>query len=414
MRALTSVFTVVAVALAAHGCGSDSGVDPPEPRTVDPTSAAIRAAVQSNESVALKLHSVLRAEPGNLFYSPLSIEAVLGMLYAGSDGDTATQIGEVLDVADDPRELHEGLGALLADLAGARDDRRYTLSLANRLWAVDGLHSSQDFIDTTRVAYDAPMELVSFDDPERVRGDINAWVDDQTHGKISELLREGQITRNTVMAIVNAIYFQGDWAKAFDPELTEAGTFHRADGSSVQAHMMQTPKIQLRAAHDAQGTLVELPYRGSDIVFLAYVGDVVPNDLTTFETSLEARTLNALIDALSEEERVVIMPRFSLRSRLDLIPTFKALGVVDLFDPGRANLTKIDPNSALYVNPFVHEATVEVDEKGTVAAAATAAGLTRKSSPRPILLDHPFLFFIRDTLTGAILFAGRVADPTVE
>lgn len=413
MRTLTSVFIGLTLTLSAFGCGSDSG-DQPRPRSVDPKSAAIRAAVQSNESVALKLHSVLREQPGNLFYSPLSIEAVLGMLYAGSDGETATQIGKVLDVVDDPQELHRGLGELLADLAEARTNRGYTLSLANRLWAVDGLHSSKDFIETTRDLYDAPMELADFGDPEHVRKDINSWVDELTQGKIGELLRTGQITSDTVMAVVNAIYFKGEWAKAFDPERTRSGTFQRSDGTSVQTQMMQTPMTKLRVAHDAQGTLIELPYRGDDIAFLAYLGDVVPNDLSTFEANLDADVLDALVEALSEAERVVIMPRFSLRSRLDLIPTFKALGVTDLFDAGLANLKKIDPQPGLYVDPFVHEATVQVDEKGTVAAAATAAGVTRKSAAPTIVLDHPFLFFIRDQLTGAILFTGRVADPTAE
>jgi serpin B len=361
----------------------------------------------------LKLHSVLREQPGNLFYSPLSIEAVLGMLYAGSDGDTATQIGQVLDVVDDPQDLHRGLGDLLADLAGARKNRGYTLSLANRLWAADGLDSSPDFIETTRELYDAPMELADYGDPERVREDINAWVDDRTEGKIDELLKKGQLTSLTVMAVVNAIYFKADWAKAFDPKLTQRQPFYRADGTDVQAQMMTLPKTKLRISFDAQGTFLELPYRGDDVSFLAYV-PAVPSDLEKFEASLEPSTLSRLVQTLNSVESMVWMPRFSLRSRIDLIPILRALGVVDLFDASLANLSKIDAARGLYVDPFVHEATVQVDERGTVAAAATAAGVTEKSALGIVALDHPFLFFIRDNLTGAILFIGRVADPTAE
>jgi serine protease inhibitor len=412
MRTATFGFVLASFALASFGCSSGSdGGGKPAPRTVDPKSAEIRAAVQSNAAVALKLHSVLRKQPGNLFYSPLSIEAVLGMLYAGTDGDTATQIGELLDVVEDPQALHDGLGELLADLSGARKDRGYTLSLANRLWAAAGLDSSPDFIETTRDLYDAPMELADYSDPERVREDINEWVDGGTEGKIGELLKPGQLTVRTVMTVVNAIYFKADWANGFDPKLTSQGIFYRADGAEVQVPMMTLRKTKLRASSDAQGTLLELPYQGADIAFLAYVPDVL-GDLENLEASLEASTLSTLIERFDDTETLVSMPRFSLRSRFDLIPTLKELGVVDLFDPNLANLTKIDTSGDLYVDPFVHEATVQVDESGTVAAAATAAGVTRKSGPPTILLDHPFLFFIRDNLTGAILFIGRVADPT--
>jgi serpin B len=400
------------IALAALGCGSD---DPPKPapRTVDPTSAAIHAAVRSNASVALKLHSALREQPGNLFYSPISIEAVLGMLYAGSDGETATQIGAVLDVGDDPHELHEGLGALLEDLAGDRADRGYTLSLASRLWAAPGLDSSADFVDTTRELYRAPMESANYADPEKVRRDINRWVDSQTDSKIPELLRAGDISERTVMTVVNAIYLKADWASAFDPKKTIPGTFQRADSSTVSVQMMTLPKTELRVGYVGEDQVVELPYRGGDISFIACVPQT-PTGLPDLEASLEHMDLTDVVAALSKDERTVRMPRFSMRSHLDLIPTLQTLGVVDLFDQSLADLTKIDTTRGLFVHPFVHEATVQVDEAGTVAAAATAAAVAEKSAAPIIQLDRPFLFFIRDNLTGAILFAGRVADPTAE
>jgi serpin B len=411
MRAPVYRVSLIVIALAAISCGSDSGKL--EPRKVDPNSAAIRAAVQSNEAVALKLHSVLREQPGNLFYSPLSIEAVLGMLYAGSDGETAAQIGKVLDVVSDPNELHAGLGELLGDLAGERTNRGYTLSLANRLWAADGLDSSEDFIETTRDVYDAPMELADYGDPERVREDINDWVDERTAGKISELLKEGQLTPLTVMTVVNAIYFKADWAKAFDPTLTSRRALHRADGTDVNVQMMTLRETKLRTSHDDKSSFLELRYRGDDISFLAYVPDV-PDDLERFEEALDAAALSMLIDGLHDTKAMVSMPRFSLRSRFDLIPTLRALGIVDLFDDGVANLSKIDASRDLFVAPFIHEATVQVDEQGTVAAAATAAGAAERSAPLTVMLDRPFIFFIRDNLTGAILFTGRVADPTAE
>lgn len=423
MRSRTSAarWFATGFALAALSCGSDAAA-PPTPRSVDPNSAAIHAAVQSNEAVASKLHGVLRKQPGNLFYSPISIEAVLGMLYAGAAGNTAAQIGAVLDVKGDPQALHTGLGALIEDLAGEQTNRPYTLSLANRLWAAQGLDSSRDFVDTTRDVYRAPMQAANFADPEHVRAEINRWVATQTADKIPELLEAGQITRDTRMTVVNAIYFKAEWAQAFDPTLTRPRTFHRPGSADVTVDMMQTPESVLRAAWLENARWVELPYRGGDISLLACLPDAfatppgeVPPKLEDIEATLDADAISEVVSKLSlTDDLVVEMPRFSLRLRLDLVPIFRALGVVDLFDENLANLSKIAAREQLYVDPFVHEATVEVDERGTVAAAATAAVTKRVSAKLPFTFDHPFLFFIRDNLTGAILFTGRVMDPTAK
>jgi serpin B len=403
--------------LAAFGCASDPV--PAVKRNVDASSQSIRAAVHSNASVAAKLASALRDQPGNLFYSPLSIEAVSGMLFAGAAGNTAAQLGALLDAQDDPAALHKGLGALLEDLS--QQHAQYTLSVANRLWAAPGLMSSQAFVDTTRDDYDAPTELANFGEaPDAARAKINAWVSEQTAEKIPELLKEGQVTRDTVMAVVNAIYFKADWAKAFDVALTRSEPFHRADASDVSVEMMSTPKSKLRTKLDGTARWIELPYRTGDVSFLAYTKERPfgtqgpPASVQALQADLDSVDLDEVVASLTEAELVVQMPRFSLRSRIDLVAVFQQLGVTDLFDPERADLTNISAAGGVWVSPFVHEAAVWVDELGTVAAAATAAVATRTSAPLPIRFDHPFLFVIRDNLTGAILFSGRVADPTAD
>ena len=161
---------LASLALSWLSCASES--EGAVERTVDASSQPIRAAVHSNLSVANKLAHALRDEPGNLFYSPLSIEAVAGMLFAGAAGDTAAQLGVLLDAERDPAALHEGLGALLADLS--RQHPQYELSVANRLWALGELKSSQAFIDITRDDYNAPIESTDFADPEAARAEINA------------------------------------------------------------------------------------------------------------------------------------------------------------------------------------------------------------------------------------------------
>lgn len=392
--------------VAALGCSSEPAIE----RNVDVSSEPIRAAVHSNAAVASKLSAALRDQPGNLFYSPLSIEAVSGMLFAGAAANTAAELGEFLDASGDPAALHKGLGALLADLS--QEHAQYTLSIANRLWTAPGLDSSPTFIAVTREDYKAPTEALTFsDDPEAARAKINHWVSDHTAGKIDELLKAGQIRTQTVMAIVNAIYFKADWAKAFDVSLTRTDSFHRADGTDVSVQMMSTPKTKLRTAAVDSGIWIELPYRSGEVSFLAYTATAL-QDVQTLQAYVDAVDLGEVVAGFSESELILQMPRFSVRSRLDLVPVLEQLGVKDLFDPARADLSNISAAGGLVVDPFIHEAAVWVDEQGTVAAAATAAGVLRHSGPRTVRIDHPFVFLIRDNLTGAILFSGRVADPS--
>lgn len=397
--------------VAAVGCGSeDAAVE----RNVDASSWPIRTAVHSNVSIADKLAGALADEPGNLFYSPLSIEAVTGILFAGAAGNTAAQLGAVLDTEGDPAFLHEGLGALLKDLR--RGHSQYTLSLANRLWASPEIQPSPAFSDTMRDQYDAPTVQIDFGaDPAAALAQINGWVSDQTASKIPMFLKPAEITGNTVLAIVNAIYFKADWAKAFDPSLTRSEAFHRADGSEVSVEMMSMQKSKLRTKLDHGARWLELPYRTGDVSFLVYTRENEGTEITSVQAlqeELDDVDLTEVVESLEEREIIVQMPRFSLRSRIELIPVFRELGVTDLFEQGRANLANLHRGGNLYVDLFVHEAAIWVDEQGTVAVAATAAGAARSAGPQPLRLDHPFLFMIRDNLTGAILFQGRVADPS--
>jgi serpin B len=398
--------------VAAVGCGSEEvAVE----RNVDASSWPIRAAVRSNVSIADKLAGALADEPGNMFYSPLSIEAVTGILFAGAAGNTAAQLSGVLDAEGDPAVLHEGLGALLKDLR--REHSQYTLSLANRLWASPEIESSPAFGDTLREQYDAPIVQLDFaSDPTAALSQINGWVSDQTASKIPMLLKPTEISGNTVLAIVNAIYFKADWAKAFDPSLTRSGSFYRADGSEVTVEMMSMQKSKLRTKFYEGARWLELPYRTGDVSFLVYTREnegAVITSVQALQEELADVDLTEVVDSLEEREVVVQMPRFSMRSRIELIPVFKELGVTDLFEEGRANLANISRGGGLAIDLFVHEAAIWVDEQGTVAVAATVAGATRLGGSQPLRLDRPFLFMIRDNLTGAILFAGRVADPSV-
>jgi serpin B len=400
-------------ALIVVGIGCGDGTPPPEPRKVEASSEAIQAAVASNAAVAVKLQSGLASQPGNLFYSPLGIEAVAGLLYAGAQGDTAAQLAALIDPPADPGLFHQGLGALLADLGGDYPGRGYTLSIANRLFAARDAQPTAAYASIASDDYHAPLQLEDFTHPDTVRTRINAWVSEQTAQHIPELFKAGDFSANDVLAIVDAIYFKAEWKTAFEKDHTTLLPFHLEDGSSVMVPTMIASRVPGRSFSVPGAQAVELPYRGGDLTFLALLPDSA-SGLPAFEASLSASDLTALAPApgSGQQEVSVHLPRFSLRSRLDLKPLLAKLGVTDLFIEGKSDLSGISPNAGLYVGAFVHEAWVKVDEEGTEAAAATGAGITLQSLDVPIVFDRPFVFMIRDALTGAVLFTGRVTDPS--
>jgi len=395
------------VASAAIGCSTDDAFDPGVPRAVDVTRAEIQAAVHSNGVLARKLAGVLRDRPGNLIYSPLSVEAVLGMLYAGAAGETAAQLREVLGTGDDTTAFHTGLGSLLEDLRG---DHGYTLDIANRLFVQEGATPLPSFAALMSDAYRAPAQSVDYADPNHARGIINRWVADETHGHIPELLRSGDVTNQSVLTVADAIYFKADWAEAFDQARTSNGPFHRADGSDVSAPMMQETFHGARTGELDGAMILELPYRSGELSCLVWL----PPDrdgLPQLEQAMSNTTLaEALASMRSQSHLQVSLPRFTLRARLDLPSVLKQLNVDHLFD-GRADLSGIFGASDLSVSTMVQEAWVSVDEQGTEAAAATAAVVGR-FAPTRVIVDHPFLFMIYDQRTGSVLFTGRVVDPS--
>lgn len=397
---------VLAALLAVSACD-----EPSDPRQIDPASQEIRVALSANASVASTLHGGLRKDGENLFYSPLSIEAVLGMLYAGADGATAGELAALLGGTGDGSQLHAGLGALLEDLGGDHPRRGYELNIANRLFVQKGFPIGEAFATVTLEQYRAPAAAEDFAaNPEGARSSINGWVRERTAGHVPELFRAGDIVDSTVVAVVNAIYFKGRWAHEFRASSTHSAPFMRRDGSSVQVPMMHSAEIPVRVGEMGSARVLELRYRGGDITFLALLPHS-PDGLSALEAELKTTDLTTVAAQLTERELIVEMPRFELRTRIDLRPPLEALGVKELFDPARANLTKICPDQ-LFVQPLIHEAWVRVDEQGTEAAAATGGGVQVTSAPLPFRIDHPFLFFIRDAHTGAILFTGRIEDPS--
>jgi serpin B len=395
------------------------------------STADVRAVVRGDTDFALDLYQRLRkSEDGNIVIGPYSISVAFAMQHAGAQGRTATQIEQVLHYTLPTARLDAAFDRLSLELA-SRQNKRVTLAIANRLFG-DRLLGDipvpfrQSFLRELTRHFSAPMASVDFTNhAEAARRLINAWVARQTAGKITALIPKGELgrntlSRNTVLALVNAMYLKARWASPFSANDTYDRRFDRLDGTHVKVPTMYQAATFPFVATKAY-TAVELPYEGDQLAMLLVMPK--PGTFAAFERSLDRAVLTKVIDGLRDRFTLLDLPTFSIRTELlGLGAVLKAMGITDAFDDTKADfypMTTLKPGDVprLYIAAVLHEAFITVAEKGTEAAAATAiidAGtIGGYDHYVRATFDHPFLWFIRDRGTGTILFMGRVVDPSV-
>jgi len=413
---LAAALWVLPAVFMGTGCASDHNSAKPSPdiraaRQIPAAYAAqVEQLVQGNTAFALDLYAALKAEPGNLFFSPYSISTAMGMIWAGARGQTEAEIAQVFHFPFGQDALHQTFGELQGSLDTGVGFDLYRLDIANRLWGQAGYPWNAPFLEITRVEYGA--ELVEADierSPEAARQAVNTWVSEQTAGKIPELLQPGTITPLTRLVLANAIYFKGTWVAQFDPSQTRTEPFHLSGTQSVGVPMMhQTDEFGFLWRDGV--SVLELPYTGQDIAMLVLLPDAV-DGLPALEAALTPEQLAEWLSGLTTTKVAVTLPRFTFRWNASLKAPLIAMGMPSVFSENDADLTGMATAEYLFLQFLVHEAFVAVDEEGTEAAAATAGGVGTVSAPPQFVADHPFLFLIRDRVTGSVLFIGRVADP---
>ena len=375
----------------------------------------VHTLVAGNNAFALNLYARLKTADGNLFFSPYSISTCLAMTYAGARGDTSAQTARALHFNTNQNQLAVSFGELQRQLNKAREKRGIELDIANGLWAQRDHPFLAAFLDVTKQDYDATLKQVDFRiQTETARMEINDWVDNKTKGMISGLIQPGVLGPMTRLVLVNAIYFKGRWAREFEKHNTTKAPF-----SVTPARKLQTPLMNLTADFkysEVEGLqLLELPYAGDDLAMVVLLPRKT-DGLKDMEELLNEQALSSWLAQSREQKVAVILPKFKLTAQFSLAKTLIEMGMTDAFSP-RADFSGMDGGRDLFISEVVHKAFVDVNEEGTKAAAAT--GTVMKSlalmrpSPIPIFrADHPFLFLIRDTRSGSILFLGRVVDPT--
>lgn len=359
-----------------------------------------------------------RCPDGNLVVSPWSIAAALVMAWTGARGDTAAEMQRVLGLASSDRD---GVARAWGERARAlRAADGVTLAIALRLFGERSYAFEHEFQARLANELAAPMEALDFAGAhEAARQHINGWVAEQTRGKIADLLAADAVNPLTRLALVNAIYFLGKWERPFPQQATSARPFWVTPAGTTAVPTMQaTGPYRTGAVDGAQ--IVELRYTGGAVAMHVVMPDA-RDGLAALERRLDDAALARWQAALAWEPIVLSLPRFKLApATLELTAALRALGMKLAFDPARADLTgmakRVNPDDELCLSKVFHKAFVQVDEEGTVAAAATAVMAQPRGGPpeppRQVAIDRPFLFFIADTQRGDVLFMGRVVDPT--
>ncbi|XP_036891381.1 serpin B3 [Sturnira hondurensis] len=385
---------------------------------------------EANTRFAYDLFQQLRkSEKKNIFYSPLSVSAAIAMTYLGAQGTTASEIQKALhfnEVTEKTKggattvpvkklgNVHQQFQKLLTELN--KPTNAYELHLANRLFAEKKFSFLQEYMDNVNTFYLAGMETVDFvNAADESRKKINSWVESQTKEKIKNLCPKDSINSATVLALVNAIYFKGQWSEKFNPELTEQGEFWLNKDTSKPVQMMKKKGLfNFSKLEGMAAKILEIPYKDNDLSMVL----LLPNEIDGLQQLEEKLTAEKLTEWTSSQNKsrttvALRLPRFKVEESYNLQEVMSALGMVAAFSPRDADFSGMTGSQELVVSKIQHKSFVEVTEEGTEAAAASAIIMCKSALlfVETFHCDHPFLFFIKHNTTNSILFFGRVASP---
>ncbi|HWP55922.1 MAG TPA: serpin family protein [Pyrinomonadaceae bacterium] len=345
----------------------------------------------------------------NRFVSPSSVLLALAMTYNGAEGETRQAMARALELEGlSPEEVNRGFADLKSMLGSA--DPKLQLNIANSLWARKGFALKPDFIQRTKEFYAAEVTSLDFSNPG-APGTINSWVKNNTGGRIDKIV--DKISDDTILFLINAIYFKGQWTVEFEKSKTREDDFKLADGSQKKLPMMsQSGKYNYYKGKDFQA--VSLPYGSGRMSMYVFLPDK-STSLDQFERNLTAANWETWMKSFRVAPGELMLPRFRIEYEVNLNDALKALGMSEAFDSTRANFSGI-AQGGIYISEVKHKTIAEVNEEGTVAAAVTSVGIQVASVQPPqenfiMKVDRPFFVAIRDNVTGTVVFMGSIADP---
>jgi serpin B len=375
----------------------------------------LHAVVDSNNQFAIDLYRKINSKEtgNNIFVSPFSVSTALAMTYEGSSKNTRTQMAGVLHLDMSDADRQTGFSALLAETS-AGPGKHYKLDVANALWGQKGYHFEAPFLSATGKFYGGALKSLDFaGNTEDARVEINTWVEDHTAKMIRDLIPKGAINPQTPLVLTNAIYFKGTWASQFKPLLTKDEPFNVSKTVKVQTPMMHQTG-HFRFIKENGVAAIELPYADDDLSMIA----ILPyGDIDKLGESLTLDQIKQLGVDMFLQDMDVILPRFKMEAGYSMGPMLAEMGMPDAFSIKLADFSGMTGQPNLYIGEVIHKARVEVNEEGSEAAAATAVIMAPKAvrmeEKEVFRADRPFLFMIVHNKTGAILFIGRLSNPSL-
>ncbi|MCP4109369.1 MAG: serpin family protein [Desulfobacteraceae bacterium] len=441
-----SLSMITVFIIVSAGCGSSGGADGNSP--TDPTGKEIiylpqepekqrdnspniseykwQTLVEDNTNFALEFYdNIAFGNSDNIFFSPYSISMTLAMAYAGAKNSTEGQMADALNFNLSQDCLHTAFNYLDTELASRGDiqeknsnePQKFNLTVDNSLWGQTDYNFTDQFLEVLAFNYGAGLKLLNFSKyPEDSRVTINDWISEQTKGNIENLIQKGAISSDTRFVLTNTIYFNVSWEIPFKTEDTQQAKFNLPDGT--QNVSMMSKKHDFKYTEGNGYKAVELKYYGDDLSMLIILPDT--GRFEEFENSLDYFKLELILDNLKEESVELKMPKFSYKSgTVSLKETFKDMGMQDPFkscgnfpNSECSDFSGMDGTRDLFISDIAHKAFISVDEEGTEAGAVTSfPGPGSSDYTITLTIDRPFIFFIRDTKTEAILFMGRIMNP---
>ena len=364
--------------------------------------------VDGNTEFSFKIFKELTLEDKdkNVFISPLSISTALAMTYNGAEGETKKAMAEALEFNGISLEgLNQSFKDLMIGIQNA--DSEIELNIANSIWLREGFDCREDFIDRNRRYFDSEVEEIDFSSPD-APNIINGWIKDATEGKIEKMI--DKICDDVVMYLINAIYFKGNWTYEFDEDVTKKGDFYLLDGSIKKVPMM-SQKQDFMYFEGNNFSSIRLPYGEEKIAMYIVLPDEGIN-LDSVIESLDVERWNQIMKSLCKREVSVVMPKFKMEYGIKLLnDALTNLGMGIAFS-GSADFSGISPD--IFISRVLHKAVIEVNEKGSEAAAVTVVEMAETAMQIDIvefIVNRAFIFVIADDRTDSILFMGKVVNP---
>jgi serpin B len=399
---------ILLIASIFLSCGSTKKATKPDTSEIEELQMEIAI-----NKFGFNLYNQISQQGKNTFFSPISISSAMAMAYLGADGETKNEFQQVLHFKDNKPEFHENFKKLNDEIVSS--DSINLFHIANSIWLQKDFQLRTDYSDGLNSYYSGNFFAVDFSDNgnrEQARNNINKWVSNETNDKIKNIIPNGVLTSQTRTVLVNAVYFLSEWKKSFRAERNTQANFYTGDSKIISSTFMNNSQ-SIAYYEDEKLQCVEIPYKGNKYsLFIALTKDKKPGDW--YKEHFTYNYLQKVQDEFKNAKVDVSIPKFKMETSYELIPFLQSMGMKEAFTD-RANFSKMRDENDLKITDVLHKAFVEVNEKGTEAAASTAVVMSVKSAAiiewKKFIADHPFMFMILDKETNTILFMGELNRP---